>query len=163
MGIQTHNGYVIMPTGYNYFPTTTDGYYGEMYTTKVSSSVYFITKAKYPVFIWQDTDDSDDTDYIQLAPQDGTRAQIRAKGTYGIVFSNMSSGDDKGIFMFTGTKLGVLGNGVPTSCRLSGDGSGIVLLADDNENKCVVMKYISATKNITFVNEAGETATVTLS
>jgi len=159
-GVETHNGYVVM-SGVGrkqYLPSTDPLYYGSMYASKVGSATFVITKgSKNPTFIWQSDEDANDSDYMQFDTEDGLRSVIRARGTQWTGFCNLiAAGNGKGLFVITGADLGVLASGIPANLAMAGSGSGVVILASDNINKAVVMYYVSATKKLTFKNEAGE-------
>jgi len=163
-GIETHNGYVQMSAGgINYIPSADPLYYGSVKTVKVGAHAYVITKGSLkPIFIWQSDEDVNDSDYVQMDTEDGVRTAVLMKGTGLIAFNNMTTGNGKGVFAFTGAAAGLFSVEIPAALRLSGNGSAIGIIADDNTMKGIIMKYISATKKLTFVNEAGEKNELTL-
>lgn len=147
---------VLMPPGANYIQSADPAYWAEIHASKVGSVTYVVSRGVNPCFIWQAVADVDDSDYMQMRTEDGIRSVFRAKGTQWTGFCNLGVGAGAGLFVITGANLGVLASGIPANLQQGGLGSGVVILANDNVNKAVVMYYVSATKKLTFKNEAGE-------
>jgi len=142
---------------------TTDAlYYGTIHASKVGSVTYVVHKGVNPCFIWQAVEDVNDSDYIQMRTEDGIRSVFRAKGTQWTGFCNLGTGAGAGLFVVTGADLGVLASGIPANLQHGGSGSGVVILANDNINKAVVMYYVASTKKLTFRNSDNEVNELTL-
>jgi len=143
-------------------PTTDLAYYAHIHSSKVGSVTYVIHQGVNPCFIFQAIEDANDSDYIQMRTEDGIRSVFRAKGTQWTGFCNLGTGAGAGLFVVTGADLGALASGIPANLQKGGVGSGVVIVANDNINKPVVMYYVAATKKLTFMNIDGEKSELTL-